>query len=407
MCFKFVWKDKSDRISRKTAIKSVRNGGLGVPDIKKFIVALKLTWIRKFKHSHHKWKNILIEDFRDIEKLELYGPEIVSKYKSGNLFWQEVFQAYKDFFYKVKVNKLEDILSEPICYNERIKIGSSVFINKQFIEHGVHCIVNFLKEDGSFYSHLEFNNKYGLRVNFLTYNGCKMSIKNYLKTTGIDPVNNIQKNLAAPMQKILSISKGSKLYYDIFVQDTWEPKCCAKWGGKVNYHINWKDCFYKVQKIQDISLKWFQIRIIHRIIATNVVLKEMRVVDNDLCPFCKSERDSILHIFWHCEITRNFWLAFENWVKENCGNEYNLKLSESLIIFGIANNIIVDDVFDLILLLAKQYIYSCRYNNVLPNIIAFKKKIIWRYKIERYNAVMKQEITQFDVAWYCYKGLVA
>ncbi len=49
ICFQFVWNGKQDRIARKTTIKDVKSGGLNIPDIKTYILALKLTWIKKVK----------------------------------------------------------------------------------------------------------------------------------------------------------------------------------------------------------------------------------------------------------------------------------------------------------------------------------------------------------------------
>ena len=57
MCFKFIWNNKQDKKSRRTAIKS---GGLGVPDMRKYISALKSMWIRKPKQTKHKWKNVAL-----------------------------------------------------------------------------------------------------------------------------------------------------------------------------------------------------------------------------------------------------------------------------------------------------------------------------------------------------------
>ena len=49
--FEFVWNRKQDRKSRKTAIKNIAKGGLGIPKIRKYINALKLIWVRKLKTS--------------------------------------------------------------------------------------------------------------------------------------------------------------------------------------------------------------------------------------------------------------------------------------------------------------------------------------------------------------------
>ena len=46
MIFCFVWNRKRDRISRDTAVKHTADGGLGIPQIKSFTNALKLTWIK-------------------------------------------------------------------------------------------------------------------------------------------------------------------------------------------------------------------------------------------------------------------------------------------------------------------------------------------------------------------------
>ena len=46
MIFRFVWNRKRDRISRDTAVKHIADGGVGIPQIKSFMNALKLTWIK-------------------------------------------------------------------------------------------------------------------------------------------------------------------------------------------------------------------------------------------------------------------------------------------------------------------------------------------------------------------------
>jgi hypothetical protein len=57
--FKFVWNCKNDKVARKTSTKNVADGGIGIPNVKNYIHALKLMWIRKLVHSKHKWTEII------------------------------------------------------------------------------------------------------------------------------------------------------------------------------------------------------------------------------------------------------------------------------------------------------------------------------------------------------------
>ena len=406
LCYSFVWGNKPDKISRKTAVKSVQDGGMGIPDIKKFIMALKLTWIRKFKNNTHKWKNIILEDFPFFDKLEMYGPEIIKKYKAGNPFWSEVFASYKEYFYKLEVTNSEELLAEPVCYNNRIIIGNNCIEKTKWIDHGVSCIGNFLNDDTQFYVQLEFNTKYNLTVDYVTYTGCILSLKQYIRKCGIPVNNNNRIPTCMSLKKILSVLKGTKIYYNELVKDRNEPKSVQKWNTKLQYDVNWAHSFYKIHKIQDISLKWFQMRIVHRIIATNVVLKEMGVTASEMCSFCNREKDSIVHCFWNCQYTSNFWQSFEAWVNMQCENACNVHLSECYILFGDANNLKTDQIFDFIVLMAKQYVYSCKYKKELPFLHVFKKRLSSRFKIEKYNAAICQSLQKFEVDWFFYKSLI-
>ena len=66
---------------------------------------------------------------------------------------------------------------------------------------------------------------------------------------------------------------------------------------RLNTDIDWSRNFKKMQNIQEIKLKWFQIRLVHRILATNIVLMHMGIENDINCSFCRRERDSINHIF--------------------------------------------------------------------------------------------------------------
>ena len=181
-CFHFVWNGKQDRISRKSTINDIRNGGLNVPNIKNYIIALKLTWISTFKTTNHKWKNILTELYPSLDRLGCYGPCFLSCYAKGNSFWTDTFKTYNIFFSRIKPFPTIEVLSEPVFYNEKIKIGNKVIKHTKWIENGVCYIANFLSDNGQFFTIAEFNAKFGLTVDFLKFSGCIRSMKELLRS---------------------------------------------------------------------------------------------------------------------------------------------------------------------------------------------------------------------------------
>ena len=405
MCFKFVWGGKQDRISRKTTTKSVKNGGLNIPDIKKYISALKLMWVRKLFSTSHKWKNIAMYNFPFLHNLQRYGPCYLCLSAKDNTFWAHTFRAYKEFCNSIKLRENDELLAEPIFYNEKFKVGHTTIKHKEWMEKGVYRIIDFIKHNGDFLTFQEFIQKYNIKTNFITFNGCVMAIKEYMLKTQTTITRNTVSSTTCALKLILSVSKGTKLYYDILTNNDYNPNCCSKWTEKLNVNLPWKKVFLKVHKIQEVRLKWLQIRIVHRILATNTVLKAMGIVPDHTCDFCRLEKDSIDHLFWECTCVGRFWQALENLMKEKCTTAANVKITRNIVLFGMDNNVITDKIFDQIILFGKMFIYRCKFDRTIPSISSFKKELCQRYKIEEYNAKISLESFKFDIDWLCYKPL--
>ena len=84
-------------MSRKTAVRTIANGGLGLPDIRHYINALKLIWMRKLKTGDHKWKSIIKSVYPKVLLFEQLGSSLPTGEHNFNKFWCHVFKAYKEF----------------------------------------------------------------------------------------------------------------------------------------------------------------------------------------------------------------------------------------------------------------------------------------------------------------------
>ena len=85
-------------------------------------------------------------------------------------------------------------------------------------------------------------------------------------------------------------------------------------------------------------------RIIHRIIATNIVLNKMGVTANTQCGFCNDEKDSTTHTFWKGACIRRFWTSLETILKEKCETTLNVKFTQNLVLFGTEIDIKTDSL---------------------------------------------------------------
>ena len=187
--------------------------------------------------------------------------------------------------------------------------------------------------------------------------------------------------------------KGSKVFYNNLINKINTQKACTNWENLLNNKIKWSKVFSKTKKIPDIKLKWFQIRINNRILVTNAVLRDMRVVESDMCNFCATEKDTIYHYLWQCEHVRIFWTDLERLLKAKTENCIRLKLTPTLILFGCEDRTKTDEGFDHILLTAKFFIYKCRINKVRPRLQMFLKELKREYIIDKYvhSTTMKRE----------------
>ena len=401
LIFEFIWDKKRDRISRKFSCKSISDGGLGIPLVKDYIMALKLSWLRKFIRTNHNWKSILVSCFPNIVHLNDFGSHLPTNNETLSIFWKDVFRAYLVFGRNVHVKKHEDVLAEPIFYNDNVCIGNNVVFFENWYNNGVKSIKEFVDGNGNFLSLNEFNMKHNLNeLNFVKYNGCVRAIKTFLRKCQIVLENDQASEFSELYQTLISVPRGAKQYYDIISYNQNTPSFCTKWTNKlINYNLDWKNIFDNVQKIKEVKLRWFQLRIQSRIIGTNIILKNMRLRNDDLCSFCSIEKENIEHLFVECTYTMNFWQTLLTCFKNMNLVEANFKFEKDLLILGSTKNYKISKVLYYVIMVAKYYIYKSRCEGSLPNIFNFRIYLHDKYCVEKYIAMKNMLLDKFDRDW--------
>ena len=58
-------------------------------------------------------------------------------------------------------------------------------------------------------------------------------------------------------------------------------------------------------------VKAFQYKVLNCILYANVKLCEVGYIADDKCTFCKSESETLIHLFFNCIYSKLFWKDFE------------------------------------------------------------------------------------------------
>ena len=148
---------------------------------------------------------------------------------------------------------------------------------------------------------------------------------------------------------------------------------------------------------EDTKLRWFQYKIIHRIITTNKLLHKMKISNSTLCNFCNNDEETILRLFYTCEVTNSFWRNLFVWIQTN--SNVSLDLEHKTIIFGVRNIGKCTECINLMLILAKYYIFVQKITNGKPELPIFLLKLKYYFKMEKYIYTKKNRTVSFEKRW--------
>ena len=85
-----------------------------------------------------------------------------------------------------------------------------------------------------------------------------------------------------------------------------------------------------------------------------------------------------------------------------------ITFSKELILLGFDEDCIMDETFENIILLAKFFVYKCRFNEMKPNIDseAFLTELQYRYNMEKYTHILNMQYYEFQRKWITYDNLI-
>ena len=395
--YNFLWDGKPDKVKRDLLCQEYYLGGLKMVNVRAFIQGLKLTWIRRILHSDSKWLHLLKANLGlDFKELLYLGPIKVI----NNKFWLEVFEAWKELNLKRKVTSVIDVLGSSLWKNNNIQVDNSTVYYKDWIEKGIWTVNDLLTPEGEFMSFQYFRESFSINCTFLHFYGLVLSVKKWLKSVDANYING-QLNPLIPfnISIFMRSPKGGKDMYNVLNKNICTVTSEKKWEDVLDLReIPWhKVNSYCLLFSQSTKFRWFQYRIIHRILGTNSFLAKIKLRDSNLCTFCKEVPETVEHLFWGCHIVSELWQELSNWIFEKTNIELPLNLI--LVLFGIMSNRGVNFVKNKIILLTKFYIFRVKVNEGILNFTALKNYIKENLNLEKHISSKKITLIKYTEYW--------
>ena len=154
----------------------------------------------------------------------------------------------------------------------------------------------------------------------------------------------------------------------------------------------YKNCF---KTIHDNEIKWFQYRILHRILGTNEYLFKLKYTNNNICVFCKEHPETIMHLFVECHVVKNFWGEVKRNVSLHLGLELTLTAQD--IILGVFST--AATTTNIIYLTVKVYIFQTARSNGVLMLHSFCKFIRKIFIEQEFASKLEFSYDKFSKVW--------
>ena len=127
-------------------------------------------------------------------------------------------------------------------------------------------------------------------------------------------------------------TKGCRSIYYVLIKTKQIPSSRAKWRRRLTINLNFKFIYdISFSCTNDPKLQWLHFRINHRILGTNYLLVKMRINNSELCSFCNTEQETLVHLFWNCTHVVAFIDVDSTWLNTKF-HDVNITLSKEDII---------------------------------------------------------------------------
>ena len=392
--FKFLWRNKKDKIKRSGLYQEPDRGGIRMTDLNIMFKALKLAWIPRLLASDNgNWCTTPNHFFNKTGGLNflLRCNYDASFFNDLPIFYKRILDSFNELKTLYNYYQKQDIV---LFNNKEILVGEKPVFISEWFQKGIISIKDLLTENGKFLTFQEFSLKYSCKTNFLQYYQVISAIPKHLLSIAkqTDDFNKsffISNDKIFPLSEAVQINLGkarSRDFYKLLNVKTHNDDHTGPLRWSQNLSINsdtWSKIFKSLNSVcKDTKLKEFQFKFIHRIIVTNKELFRFGIRPDDECLYC-GDKDSIEHTFIECPFTKTFVQRVVQWFNQT--NICQIFPTTEEVLFGYFSSIWgarIKKKLNYTTLAMRQYIYANKTNSKAISVHEFIDKLLVKYNLE-------------------------
>ena len=391
---RFIWNGRKAKIPLRFLQNPKSEGGLGLINLGRKEESLKISWIQILKNDIN-YANLAYDLFspnlqEDIFRCNFNLPDLNDVIPvTTPPFWRNVLEAWIKINYHAEKSPVDQLL----WYNSKIRIENKPFYWKKAHIQGLREVQQ-LFPDGQFITAIDAQDKYGLSV--MQWNSLKTAIPGHWYQVFKDRPTRQPDYVYDKLVEDADIAKktydmlSEKLDISSVLQQKWDSEI---WIPQDLLQKQLKSMYIVTNSSK---LRSFYYRSINKALVLNSHLFRWKIRDNNLCTFCKQEKETNVHLFFDCVCTQNLWEEVVSWSLCNLNSELELSRTGVMINYFNDNPYSVANVIGLI---TKQYIYrqKCLSGNLLFNEV--KQLIMQTRNVEKFNAKCNNQMSKFNSKW--------
>lgn len=389
--YNFLWSSKTHKVKKSVIIQEYKDGGCKMIDIRSQIITQKLKWVKLYLNCHDGLWRSSMEGLINVKNLGVFlrsNFDLNTEW-TKSIFYSDVLNALHKLNIVDQYNTKDNLINQFMFYDKRVKIGQKPVYDNELFQAGLWRFCDLFQSDGTIVPFSNWESRGVSKGKFIIWKGVLSIVQKLeLEINTMNSSKNIpNKTVLLPTGDIIDLqySNSKEIYSKIVKLRKVKPTSLISYVEQYDLSEKEIDNMFLLPRIctDDMLLKEFQYKILHKYLATNSLLYKMKKVESNRCTFCGLYVESITHIFYDCIESKNVWFMIQSVLVNIDCTVRKLTCKDVVLGFRLenmsSNNMFINNV----ILQGKFYLWKCRSAAIKPSYVKFKEYIQYRSSIDK------------------------